>query len=457
MIKKILALTLCALMFLTASCSGQSTELLDFIDSTASGEVDLEGKTFSFASSWYSEWYAFSDDVLPTEAVEKMMTRFHSIKDKYNAEFEMVEMTEDEIAKLLITGADFPEMLDATAQIAYDLYKSNAITSLNGLTAVDLSDSKWGEPNFIQYGNFAGEQYGFYPWHWEFIPQFDGAVIFNGEMIGSFGGIHPYELQENDKWNWDSFETELKKYAIVDNETQYYGALVSYDKMAKSAIHSNGGKVIEGDYENGYTFGLTSDRAIQALDWLKKLNDEGLFETDGGIEAFTKSHLAPYWINESYFGTVFNPNDAGNDTFCPAALNDYGFIPFPTGPQGDATDVGCYVYKLRRLNYISEISDIEPENIGVLINYIFEPLDDSLSEGWKDLAQRLIFTENNNQKCVDNFIYILENMGYDYSVQMTSSAYDSLNSAFSSIVNGTKSPTEALTNLEDVIMSEFTK
>ena len=455
MIKKILALTLCALMFLTASCSGQSAELLKFIDTTATGEVDLEGKTFSFASSWYSEWYAFADDTLPTDAVEKMMTRFHSIEKKYNAKFEMVETNEEDLVKLLITGDDMPELLDATAEMAYTFYKSNAIASLNGLSSVDINDSKWGETNFIQYGNFGGEQYGFYPWHWEFIPQFDGAVIFNGEMIARFGGIHPYELQENGKWNWDNFETELRKYAIVENEVQHYGAIVSYDKMAKSAINSNGGRIIEGDSENGYTFGATSNKAIQALDWLRKLNSEDLFETDGGIEAFTKSNLAPYWVGESYFGTVFNPNDAGNDTFCPAALSDYGFIQFPTGPQGDETDVGCYVYKLRRLNYISDISNIEAENIGAIIDHIFEPLDNSLEEGWKDLAQRLIFTENNNQKCIDNFTYILENMGYDYSVQMSSSAYNALNQAFSSAVNGARTPLEAISSVEDMIMSEF--
>lgn len=457
MIKKILSLTLCALMFLTASCSGQSAELLEFIDKTDSGEIDLEGKTFSFGSPWYSEWYAFSDDVLPTESVEKMMTRFHSIEKEFNAKFEMVEISEDDLLKLLITGDDTPELIDTTAQVAYNYYKSNALASLNELSAIDINDIKWGSTNFIQYGNFGGEQYGFYPWHWEFIPQFDGTIIFNGEMIATFGGIHPYELQENGKWNWDSFETELRKYAIYDNETQYYGAIVSYDKMAKSAIHSNGGSIITGDAETGYKFGLTSDNAIQALDWLNSLDKEDLFNSNLGIEGFTQSHLAPYWINESYYGTVFNPNDPGNNNFCPAALNDYGFIQFPTGPQGDETDVGCFVYKNRRLNFISDVSDIESEKIGAIINYIFEPLDDSLEEGWKDLAQRLIFTENNNQKCIDNFIYILENMGYDYSVQMTSSAYDSLNSALSSIVNGTKTAAEALSNVEAMVMSEFTK
>ena len=92
MFKKLLALLMGAAMILTVSCSGETVELLEFINSNASGDLDCEGKTFTFASSWYFEWYAFEDDDLPTVAVERMMKRFHSIEDKFNAEFEMVKM-----------------------------------------------------------------------------------------------------------------------------------------------------------------------------------------------------------------------------------------------------------------------------------------------------------------------------------------------------------------------------
>ena len=455
MFKKLLALLLCAMAILTG-CSGETAELLAFIDANASGDLDCEGKTFTFASSWYFEWYAFEDDDLPTVAVERIMKRFHSIKDKFNAEFEMVKMTEDEVSLILITGSDIPEMFDTTAEVAYDLYKSNVLASLNQLNAIDINDEKWGEPNFIQYGNFNGEQYGFYPWHWEFVPQFEGATIFNAENIAKFGGTHPYELKENNKWNWDSFEAELRKTTVIQNDVQYYGAIISYDEIAKAAIFSNGGQIIEGNNEDGYKFGLKSDKAIQALDWLNSLNSAGYFH-DGTMADFSKKQLSSYLIGPSYYGTNFNPNSDTADEYISTNLNDYGFITFPTGPQGDEYDVGAYTYLHRRLNYISNLSDIEAENSAKIVDYLFEPLEDSSEEGWKEYVQNLIFTSNNNQTCMDNFSFIMENMGYDYSVQMGTTTYSQLNSAFKSIINGTKSASEAISAVEEAVMSNFNK
>lgn len=457
MFKKLFALLTVAIMIFTVSCSGETAELLAFIDANSEAELDCEGKTFTFASGWYSEWYAFSDDTLPTESVEKMMTRFHSIKEKFNAEFEMVEISMDDIPQLLVTGEDIPEMFDMEADVAYDLHKSGVLVSLNQLSAVDVNDTKWGEPNFLKYGYFDGEQYGFYPWHWEFIPQFSGSLIFNAEMIATFGGTHPYELQESGSWNWESFENEMKKYTVFENEVQYYGAVLdNYGKLAKAAILSNGGQVIDGDEENGYSFSVNSPEALEALEWLKGLESAGAF-IDKDFVDFSISQIAPYWIGESYYGTVFNPNDESNNNFAPAALSDYGFIQFPTGPQGDETDTGAFVYYSRRLNYLSGISDIEPDNVGKIVDYIFEPLDDSLEEGWKDLTQRLIFTENNNQQCFDNFIYMLENMGYDYSVQMGETAYDNLDTALEQIIQGKKTASEALSTVEPMVMENIGK
>ncbi|MBQ2882054.1 MAG: hypothetical protein IJE40_07265 [Clostridia bacterium] len=454
--KRIISLLIIAVMFLTVSCSENEISLIPFINSSADGALDCEGKVFSFASSWYSEWYAFSDDELPTASVEAMMERFHSIKDEFNAEFEMLEIQMEDLPMLLITGESLPEIIDMEADVAYDLYKSNALISLNQLGSVDNNDIKWGEPNFIQYGKFEGEQYGFYPWHWEFIPQFTGTVLFNGELISSFGGINPYEIKENGLWNWDTFEDELKKYTVFENEIQHYGAVIdSYAKTAKAAIFSNGAQIIDGNEESGYNFGVNSTSALEALEWLKGIDSQKLL-LDKDFLSFSIEKLAPFWIGESYYGTVFNPNDEHNKNFAPSALNDYGFITFPVGPEGTDSDVGSYVYASRRLNYISQISDIEPDNIGTIIDYIFEPIDGK-DVAWQDLAKDMIFTETNNDYCLENFIYILENMEYDYSVQMGESVLTQLEDALENIVTGRRSIAEALGTVESAVMAEIDK
>ena len=50
-------------------------------------------------------------------------------------------------------------------------------------------------------------------------------------------------------------------------------------------------------------------------------------------------------------------------------------------------------------------------NIGTIIDYIFEPIDGK-DVAWQDLAKDMIFTETNNDYCLENFIYILENMEF---------------------------------------------
>lgn len=454
--KKIIALIIITVMLLTISCSGNELSLLPFMNDSVDGSLDCEGKVFTFASSWYSEWYAFPDDELPTSSVEAMMSRFHSIKEKFNAEFEMLEISTDDITMLLITGESIPELIDTNTYIAYELYKLNALVSLNQLDTVDYNDIKWGEPNFIQHGNFNGEQYGFYPWHWEFIPQFTGTIIFNSELISRFGGSHPYELQENGNWDWENFETELKKFNVFENEIQYYGATIDeYYKLAKAAVLSNGGQIINGNPESGYKFGLTTTEATEALEWAKSLYAQNLF-IDEGFKTFSIEGISPYWIGESYYGTVFNPNDVSNSFFAPTALNDYGFIQFPTGPKGTIENIGSYVSSSGRLNYISDVSDIEPENIGTIVDYIFEPID-GIEEGWKDLTQNLIFTANNNETCMDNFVYMLENIGYDFSVQMGDAVLSELDEALDVIITGAKSVSEALGTIESVVMAEIDK
>ena len=242
----------------------------------------------------------------------------------------------------------------------------------------------------------------------------------------------------------------------MENDTQYYGAIISYDEIAKAAIFSNGGQIIDGSNEDGYEFGLKSDKSIQALDWLNSLNSAGYFH-DGSLEDFSKQQLSSYLVGPSYYGTNFNPNSDTADEYISTNLNDYGFITFPTGPNGDENDVGAYTYLHRRLNYISNLSDIEAENSAKIVNYIFDPLDGSGEEGWKEYAQNMIFTTNNNQACMDNFSFIMEQMGYDYSVQMSRSAYDQLNSTFKAVINGTKSASEAISSVEEIVMSNFNK
>ena len=55
------------------------------------------------------------------------------------------------------------------------------------------------------------------------------------------------------------------------------------------------------------------------------------------------------------------------------------------------------------------------------------------------------------------FIYILENMEYDYSVQMGESVLTQLDDALENIVTGRRSIAEALGTVEPAVMAEIDK
>ncbi len=460
--KKVISLLIVFVLTISVcSCGNGSVSLPGFVYD-GDMEVDCDGKTFNFASAGITAWYSSPENGVPTLAVERMMERYDDAAEKFNFVFSADLIDNENIVQLLATGEDVPEMIYVTSNYAYDLYKMNVLASLDEIETVDSSDLKWGEPNFIQIGNFHGEQFGFFPWNWEFVPEHVGSVLFNGEMISEYGGTNPYEMQENGLWNWENFESELKKFSVVDDSgIQRYGALMTTRFMAKAAIFSNGGSILSENENGGFDFVLDSPEALEALEFVSRLNKEGLIKDNGLVKdsdltAFSVEKLAPYFIGESFYGTSFNPSSTTSQTWAPSALSYFGYMPFPTGPKGDPdTDLGGYTYRRLMLCYVTSLADIEADNIGAVVDYMFEPLDDTNEVAWKDYLETTIFSERDFDKCLNNFVSIFENVQYDYSVYIPESAYDSLDNTLNAIIDGTKSAAEGIASVKSLIVESI--
>ncbi|MBQ2915780.1 MAG: hypothetical protein IJE51_03210 [Clostridia bacterium] len=456
--KKITALVLLiSVLLLVCSCGCEPVELLSFIDETAGSVVDCEGKVFNFATPSYGEWYLGPDDEgVPTLTMERMMNRYDECAKKFNMEFEASPIDQTTLTQLFATGDDIPEMLYISSCYAYDLYKMGILASLNDVSTIDMNDSKWGDHDYISYGKYDGKQFGFIPWNWQFVPQYCGAVIFNGEMIKEYGGTDPYEMKENGLWNWENWEAELEKYSGVGVDgIQRWGALLSTRFAARGAILSNGGNIVELKDDGSYEFRMNSPESLAALEFLAKLTSEGLVNDndlvkDGDMAPFTRQNLAPFFVGESWYGTVLGTDLASS------TLTHYGYMPFPTGPNGDPEkDAGSYMYMNGLMLYITSMADIEVENIGSVVDYMFEPLEDTAEEAWKDYLDSTIFSATDHDKCLENFVFAIENMKYDYSAQLDDGIYSNVDRTLEGIVSGTKTAAEAAASLEGILMGAY--
>lgn len=455
--KLTILILLFAMTVLVCSCGGSPVELLSFIDDNAETVVDCEGKTFNFAVPNTSEWYWDSEmEGVPTLVMDKLMARYKEAKEKFNMEFVVEQIDHSNMVNLFASGDGIPELIYASSCYAYDVYKMGVLAALDDIDTIDLNDSKWGDHDYIQFGKYDGKQFGFIPWNWQFVPQYCGAVIFNGEMINEYGGTNPYEMQENGLWTWDNWENELRKYAGVDNnDTQIWGALLATRFAARAAILSNGGNIVELNDDGSYEYKLDAPESIAALEYLARLTAENLVNDDdlvkdGDMTPFTEDNRAPYFVGESWYGAILGEGLASS------TLTYYGYMPFPTGPNGDPEkDVGSYMYMNGLLLYVTSMADIEVEPIGSVLNYIFEPLEDTSAEAWKEYLDMTIFSETDHEKCLENYVFAIDNMQYDYSSPLEDGLYSNIDTTLESIVAGSKSATEAAASLENVIMAAY--
>ncbi len=436
--KRILALLASAAMIFTAGC-GETPQLLEFIDPDASNaKLNLDGKTFLFSSGWEDNFHVPEDyESVPSQVLELRHDRWAVAEKEFNM---VVEFDNKDPFTRISAGYGAHELIDNELNLIYDYYKSGIIVPLEEIPTINLNDEKWGNKSFIKYGNFNGKQYGFYPWNW-MDPEVQGAMMFNGKLVKSLGGTVPYEYQESGTWNWETFENELKKYPETVGETEINPINAqSYEVIGFAALHSNGLSTIIGDEESGYEFGFSNSKAYETIDWLRNIYEQGLLGTDT-MESFTQYEKSVYYIGESYYGTARNPNS--NSPYAPLVMEDYGFITFPTGPDGTENDTGGYTYGSRRLLTVSGLANLELNEIGTVINFVFAPLEGYEGPTWEYELKNFVLQ---SEESYNNWLRMIENAEYNYSTQLEKSIA-TINTALLQAITGKKTPTVALSEI----------
>ncbi len=442
MTKRILAAIICFTMILAASCSSAAPQLLEFIDPNPSDKLDFGGQKFYFFTDWEETYHIPADYTFsPTLMLELKDKRFDEAETELN--IDIIFTREDPILQLS-TGYGTYELMDSDLNRIYDYYKAGILAPIEEVSTIDMSSGKWGNENFLKYGVFNGKLYGIFPWHWNH-PEVTGAMMFNGELLKAIGGTSPYEFQEKGIWNWETFETAIRSYPKEHGNTPLKAIHVQeFEVLGLAALHSNNLRTIEGNEEDGYTFGLNNNEAYETLDWLNSLYNDGLIDK-GSIETFTLADECVYYIGDSYLGLS---NNAMSDTaFAPLTMNEYGFITFPHGPNGTEKNVGAYTYEIRRLMALSDKANMELDDIGRIANYLFEPVEGYTDSMWKTELKEFTF---HSEECYENYLMIIENPEYNFGAQLATSK-DSLYKVLTNSITGTDSAKTALDKISSAI------
>jgi len=454
--KKLFCLLMCLSMVFIISACGDNNKNTE--NEEISLKKDLSGSKFIFGTIRPMELYpaeAFS------QSGDRLLTRYREIESEFGCSFTVKtypDAASGPIRSAQLTGIEVPDIVDMNGDVAYALFIADALLSYNDVPGIDLNDeTKWGSKAFTSTGNFGGKQYGIFANKWEIIPQMGGCVLFNNLLNNEWGLPNPYELYENKQWTWDTFRKILTDARHDEDKTKYYGFAVDEGYSAygsilmKTVIFSNGGKALT-ERSGKLTFGYDTPECIEAMEWAKNLLENDLMRKTGSneIQEFTQGKCV-YFLGDSWRGTI-HTEDA---TYLPSVtMEEYGFMHFPTGPKAETGVASSYVSVDRRLMFLPDLTDNEPEDLGFVLNFLFEVLDYETKATWKDALK----TEIVHHKVEDTavFLKMYEDVTYDYSAYYFN-VISELNSAFTSVYNRKSGAAEAMQKISDKVNAEVEK
>ena len=452
--KKTLILLLIVSIAATVSCSTQNGEVFDE-EFRSEYETDLSGQHYRWGSTWREE---IMPSTLFSLSGDREHKRIHDLEEKYGCTFEAVDWEDggSRIFTEYAAGLETIDLLDSHADAGgIQLYRMNLLYAIEDIPHVDLSTGKYGTQRFLQYGIFDGLHYGFYHYSWEFPPEYHGLMMFNADMLVSLGMSLPHDLKENGMWDWANFKEYLVSIQSAAKDSGFDQDFIplicgtSYSSDAIGFMFANGLKMIEGT-SGDYSFGFDNSAGQAAVEFQADLFKEGVYVTREPA-TFVKEKKSALMNHESYWATHYFEKSSSQN-YLPAQDYAYGLIRFPHGPNGDENSVSGYVHHHRRLNWVLKSSGKDIEDIGVVIDFMFEPLDGS--EGWQEeLRKQIFYTDDDNNE----YNYIIEHLNFSYGNIYLERGYDSWAAGINSAVAGRKSVSEAFESSRGAITEAISR
>ena len=314
--------------------SGDDSGDADVADNTDEAYSDLGGLTIKIG-----DWYSISEKDLSTTYAEETENYRQEIFDQYNFTVERSNISSWVDMPTKFTTEVMSE--NASVDIWY-LYqdtvveplKNNLFYDLSTVKTVDFSEEKWNK----QVLDLMTYKDGIYGMSTEAEPR---AGIFYNKRLFEEAGIdpeEPYDLQASGEWTWDKFEEYCEKLTQdVDNDgqTDIY-AMASFSKdYLKLAAASNGAQFISRDADGKYVNATKSQEFLDAANWGVSLIEKGYIQPD------------PEGAAWDWFITAFRDGECAMQTaevytvssFSGSMEDEFGFVMFPAGPNGDMATV----------------------------------------------------------------------------------------------------------------------
>ncbi len=426
----LLAICLCSVFSFFTACNGNGGKT---DPSTVDGEENFGGRKFYYYGSIITADPSDDEDsdvdpgTLPymeNREDEVLYNQCLYIEQTYNCK--IVRMTfpssTQTFATMYASGDLEADFCSATFGELREYFKAGILCNMEELKNIDSTDeAKWGTEGKRDATRYGGVLYAFPvkgSMYTPYLTRYSGALIYNYELYDEFNiGTTPREMYEAGEWTFDTFIDIIQQCSDLTAQRPIYG-LHNSCSLESSAMDANGANVII-KKDGKYVCGLSSDAAINALEWVRKVNQTGCI--GGSIENDT-----------AVFALL--TSEAAINTEC----STVHWIQFPQGP--DVTDAttrtGAYFgYHETGTSIFKHENDTQrDEDSAFVLDKLFAPTEEWGETGYDEFMSRNFFDTVEDYEVYKNTSI---NMSYQYALEIVGD--DTIYNEYINILNGASS------------------
>ncbi len=444
---KKLTLALLSILMLTA-CSGETVELLSFIDESSS--IDYEGYQCYFHAQKGSDVEThildYDRTTLQGEALSK---RIDDIKNEINVEI-IIEKNYDEYTYQIaaMSGLVKADIIFIRYMNAMQMLASGGF--LYPITEfpdhIDLKDTeKYGGANVLEPAMIDSIPYAVQPLYWPGYQTTENMVLVNNTDMLSMNGITNFhEFYENKTWTWDTFENELLKkfnvrnsngivHALSVKDSEFFDMMIYSNNVQFVTKNSNGENVVDTFPKS---FVTAYDKTLEWLTTYENIDSDNDWES---VEDF---------LNENAAVTLaLGDKVTIGDIAYKSSSFSYNIMPFPSGPDAPYGKWANFVMAMKGIGIAK--ASAEPNIAAHTISLLLEPFEEfGGRNGLTDFYNASVFLSETDTKI---FFDIADDVRYDYTFWDQSDVGREMAYDFSKAAVSGKSATEAFEKLKHLI------
>ncbi len=397
-------------------------------------DLDFRGDSLKV---YMGEWTGQVEKKGGSASSDREYDRIIDTQNKFNLVFDYVRVVNVANTFLAgsLSGGIRADLLKEGPGAIYNTYAINALMPAENVINDPESD-KWKAAGQEGCGIFGGKKYSVFPYYWETSPTISGFINLNMTIMDSYDIPTPHEIIEAGDWDWEHFREFLRQTAFTDGATVWrgLGMLSSAGETMLPFILGNGGSYMT--YTNGrYKLAIDSQEAIEALEFAQSLVEEDIMsDIPADVMDF---HNGMTWMLAS--GAV-----GSSDVY------DIAAIRYPYGPHGNKDTVSTITNG--DTMYAFPIFSAYGENeIGAVVEYMFEPLSDLYPNGWKDVYEDNVFFYHEDY---EYYLRSVENAVYLDNAALEKSYFD-FRGAMRLVLFGSATPEAAVESVADIIQADI--